>query len=339
MGRRTTIEERELVINHFNSGYSQRKIAKMVNKSQGTVQHIIERFNKENRITNKSRKAPNKIFTEYDERWILREINKNPKLSAPKLKVEVQKTLGKQCCTETVRRVLRKGNLHGRTARNKPLIRSQNKKLRIEFAKKYINKDVAFWKSVIFADETKINCFASDGKLTVWRKPREELKLKNLKATVKHGGQHVMLWGCMSSTGVGEIHFIDGIMNQYYYLKILKQHLLSSAEKLGIQQNFKFYHDNDPKHSARTVREWLLYNCPTCLKTPPQSPDINVIENVWSMLKTKVAERNVSNKNELKTVVVEEWNSISPQYTQILVESMPKRLQAILDNKGGPTKY
>ncbi len=45
-------------------------------------------------------------------------------------------------------------------------------------------------------------------------------------------------------------------------INILKQSLLSSADKLGIHFTFKFYHDNDPKHKAYKTREWLSYNCP-----------------------------------------------------------------------------
>ncbi len=29
--------------------------------------------------------------------------------------------------------------------------------------------------------------------------------------TVKHGGGSVLMWGCMSAAGVGELHFIDGV--------------------------------------------------------------------------------------------------------------------------------
>ncbi len=46
------------------------------------------------------------------------------------------------------------------------------------------------------------------------------------------------------------------------YINILKQNLLSSADKLGIHFTLKFYQDNDPKHKAYKTREWLLYNCP-----------------------------------------------------------------------------
>ena len=53
MGRRTTISERNLIITHHRNGYSQRDIAKMVNKCPSTVQHIIERYWNENRVQNK----------------------------------------------------------------------------------------------------------------------------------------------------------------------------------------------------------------------------------------------------------------------------------------------
>lgn len=111
MGRRTTVKERNLIITHFRNGHSQRKIAKMVNKCPSTVQHIIERYSNENRLENKSRVAPNKIFNYREERWIIREMAANPTKSAPKLRDEVEKQFGKRCNPETIRRVLRKNNL------------------------------------------------------------------------------------------------------------------------------------------------------------------------------------------------------------------------------------
>ncbi len=68
------------------------------------------------------------------------------------------------------------------------------------------------------------------------------------------------------------------------YINILRENLHTSAEKMGIRRTFKFYQDNDPKHKAYKTHEWLLYNCPKVLETPPQSPDINPIENLWKLL-------------------------------------------------------
>lgn len=122
MGRRTSIEQRELVLKHFQNNKSVRKIAECVGLSPETVQCIIQRFVRENRIENKGRNAPNKIFNESDERWIVRKIKANPKLSAPKLATEIEDTLGKSCSAETVRRVLREHDFNGRVARKNRLL-------------------------------------------------------------------------------------------------------------------------------------------------------------------------------------------------------------------------
>lgn len=136
MSRRTTIEQRELVLNNFKNGHSQRKIAEMVNINAPTVQKLIERFIRENRVHNKGRRPPNKIFTEQDERHIWRKIRANLKLSAPKLTSKVKSELGKQCCVETVRRVLRQHDFNGRVARKKPFINPKNRLWRLNFAKR-----------------------------------------------------------------------------------------------------------------------------------------------------------------------------------------------------------
>lgn len=337
--KQTTIEERQIVIRNFQSGKSYREIAKIIGRSASTVQYIVKRYQNENRISNASRKAPNKKFNAYDERWIVRKIKENPKISAPKLTNEVETYLGKSVNPETIRRILRKHNFHGRTARNKPLINEKNRRKRLDFAREYIYKDFDFWKETIFTDESKFNIFHSDGKITVWRRPNEEFEIQNLNSTVKHGGQSVMVWGCMSAAGVGNLAFIEGNMNKYDYINILKNNLRDSAEKLGILNSFKFYSDNDPKHTSHVAKMWVLYNCPKVLNAPPQSPDLNVIEHVWNELEIRIRKHTIKNKNDLKRVLMEEWRKIEPSFTEKLVKSMPNRLRAVECSRGHPTKY
>lgn len=78
----------------------------------------------------------------------MREVKKNPHLSAPKLTKMVEEQLNIHVNPETVRRVLRKHGYNGRTARNKPFISSKNRKKRLEFALKYVYKDMSFWQKV-----------------------------------------------------------------------------------------------------------------------------------------------------------------------------------------------
>ncbi|KAH8292658.1 hypothetical protein KR044_013326, partial [Drosophila immigrans] len=91
--------------------------------------------------------------------------------------------------------------------------------------------------------------------------------------TVKFGKLSVMVWGCISCKGVGEIAFIENTMNAEQYLSILKTNFRQSADKFGFivdnKPKFKFQRDNDPKHKELTVHTWLLYNCQNVIDTPP----------------------------------------------------------------------
>ena len=69
------------------------------------------------------------------------------------------------------------------------------------------------------------------------------------------------------------------------------------------------------------------------------SPNLNPIEHLWGILKWKVEERKVSNIHRLLDVVMEEWKRSSVATCEALVNSMSKRVKAVLENNGGHTKY
>lgn len=148
-----------------------------------------------------------------------------------------------------------------------------------------------------------------------------------------------MVWGCMAAGGVGKLHFIDTIMDRHVYLDILKTSFLSSVNDLELQANYMFQQDNDPKHTSCLVKEWLLYNVRNQLRTPPQSPDLNPIEHLWDHMKRRLAKRSIGSKRDLKTILAEEWQLISRDVTEKLVNSMPARLSAVIDANGGPMEY
>ncbi len=72
---------------------------------------------------------------------------------------------------------------------------------------------------------------------------------------------------------------------------------------------------------------------------PSMSPDLNPIEHLWGILKRKVEELKVSNIQQLCDVVMEEWKRTPVATCEALVNSMPKRVKAVLENNGGHPKY
>ncbi|GFU86386.1 transposable element Tc1 transposase [Trichonephila clavipes] len=257
-------------------------------RRETNIDKIIGRFKSDGLIENKSGRGRKSILSDVAKRKVLKDIKIDPKLSAVKLAAETSRIMARSVRNETVRNVIRHAGYSSRVARKKHFISLQNQKKRLEFAKTHQLKTDNFWKEVIFSDESKFNVFGSGDRRTVWRKPNTDLDPKNLRPTVKHGGGSVMVWGCMASNGVGNLVFIDGIMDHMLFIDILNSNLKKSAKKLGLDGNFIFQQDNDPKHTARNVRMWCLFHCKQQMHTPPQSPDINVIENLRATFETAV---------------------------------------------------
>ena len=230
---------------------------------------ICKRFDQEDRLDFILQTGRPQKLTSQDEDFIMMQVKKNPKINTSQLSSEFLERFILKIHPQSIRRNIKKNGYSSRTARQKPLINETNRKKRLEFAENNLQHDFNYWKSVIFTDESKFNIFGSDGRVKVWRKPNEELKKRNLNASVKHGGGSVMVWGCFSAAGIGKLHFIKGTMNAEKYVEILKENLKPSAAKLGLENNFKFYQDDDPKHKSYIAKSWLLYNCPKVLETPP----------------------------------------------------------------------
>jgi transposase len=156
---------------------------------------------------------------------------------------------------------------------------------------------------------------------------------------MKHGGGSLTMWGCVSYHGVGKLVLIEGTMTGEKYVKILQENLLASAEEMGLSTNFVFQQDNDPKHKSKIARKFFEENKIDLLNWPSQSPDLNIIENVWSEIKREYANCNVTSKKAAWEKIQEIWKKVSKDYLKKLVRSIYSRYIEVCESKDGATKY
>ena len=150
-----------------------------------------------------------------------------------------------------------------------------------------------------------------------------------------------MVWGCFVKNRLGPLVILDGKVTGQVYRNLLQDHLLPFFDSLNDEIPYLFQDDNAPVHWAATTMRWKDENMISCLPWPAQSPDLNPIEHVWDYLERKVRarQRKPKNRDELVTALQEEWNKIDTQYLENLVQSMPRRVKAVIENHGYPSKY
>jgi hypothetical protein len=100
-----------------------------------------------------------------------------------------------------------------------------NQKSRLQFAKKFILESKAYWRKVLWSDETKINLYSSDGRTWAWRRDGEAYDDRVTTKTVKYNGGGISLWGCIGWNRVGRLAEIEGLMDAPKYISILQENL------------------------------------------------------------------------------------------------------------------
>ena len=250
---------------------------------------------------------------------------------------EIKRVMNSTSCVnvsrQTVSRRLQEIGLFNRTPRKKPLVSSKNKKKRLEFANRYVIWTYENWAKVFFSDESKFNLFGN-----VKRLIGERLSAKCTKKTVKFGGGSVMIIGMFSSQGTTPLVRLQTRVNAQIYKNIVQDHVVPIIRNSGFDRA-TFMQDNAPCHKAKVVMSYLSEQDFEIMDWPPQSPDLNPIENLWKTLGGKIMERNPTNTEDLGVKLQEEWSKISIEDYQELIRSCSRRCAAVIESKGSFTKY
>jgi hypothetical protein len=128
---------------------------------------------------------------------------------------------------------------------------------------------------------------------------------------------------------------------------VLENTLLPEATRIFSTQGigtFVLQQDNDPTHkvATSTVAKWNARHASSIsvLKDwPPNSPDLNPIENVWGIVQAKVNALGCKTFDEFKKAVLDQMKAVTKKQQIKLVRSMKGRLAQVIDCGGGKINY
>jgi len=327
------------ILSLLDSGHSAHHISSLTGLHQTTISRLQRKHHPYQQKAPAGR--PSKLSA-ADTRYAQYLISSRKAENASQITQILQEITNQSLTSQTTRNHLRKTGLKAVVKAKKPLLTKRHRKERLDFALAHQDWTVEDWKTVVWSDETKINRLGSDGRIWIWKKPGEALSDRLMKETKKFDGGSLMMWGCMLWEGVGYACKIDGKMDGELYIKIMQDELQESIAFYGKDpSSIIFQQDNDPKHKSQRATTWFEDHGFKVLPWPAQSPDLNPIEHLWTHLKMKLGEyeRAPAGILELWERVQVEWEKIKPEVCQNLIESMPRRVAAVVKAKGGHTKY
>ena len=146
-----------------------------------------------------------------------------------------------------------------------------------------------------------------------------------------------MVWGCFAWHGSGKIVQLRGNINGDIYKRLLVHHMIPSAKQLFPVGGFCFQHDNATVHSPSNA--YLDKKEFQRMVWPPQSPDLNPIENLWFVMNESMKDRAPKNDDEFFTLIREAWKKLSVEKLHNVVESMHHRCSLVIKAHGYPIDY
>jgi len=318
-----------LSIHKLGPKMSNNTIAKIIGCSTKTVRYWLKRYKKNKDLNELNRSGKNRCTSKSEDKKIIQiaEMGKmtNTTLIQKKLKRE-----GMEIKKDTIRRRLKENGGRWCIIKSKKFLENKHREERLKWAYNVRKMD---WNKVIFTDETTF--FLNKKHYKSWDFPSTKRTIKKTKLPIK-----VNVWGCFSSKGFGSIYCFTENLTSEKLCEIYSNALIESSQKLFPETNdWILQEDNDPKHRSKIATKWKDENKINVLQWPSYSPDQNPIENVWSILKIKIAYKDIKTIKGLKAEIKKEWNKLSIEYSKKLVDSMDNRISSLIKEEGDYTLY
>ena len=145
------------------------------------------------------------------------------------------------------------------------------------------------------------------------------------------------VWDAFSSKGVFELQTFENNMDSQKYIEILKK----SKDQLNELHPNKYILlcDNDSKHWSGMSFDYYIKNVIKLLEWLAYCPDLNPIANIWANITSKLGPEWSNNKDTLEADIKYYWDLYAKDYSEIVVHSMRKRIDACILKRGKRVGY
>jgi transposase len=322
--------------------HSLSEISQITNIPKGTISDIKKRKSP----LNKPRSGRPPKLSERHKRQIVFHITKNHKSRRLSTSTIIQ-DLQLQVSPDTLKRTLKSLGYNHRIARRRPFLKKLDRKRRLQFAKKHLHLTVEDWKAYIWTDEMSVKVgMERSTRDWIWRRTDEEFHSDCIDYRKRATGTGMMFWGAFRWGKMGPGLFFDLGDGQKVNSTIYRDQILTGPLQEFWEESFEeirepiVMEDNAPVHKkvCIPVRQELGMKCH---QHPPNSPDLNPIENIWAHMKDRISREygHITSVKIMKDVVVNIWNDFGDHGWDHLIESMPDRIRAVIKAKGGSTPY
>lgn len=273
-----------------------------------------------------------RVTTESLDRKIRSCAVRNPQLSV--------RQIAAMCGSKfnTTMRRLKEAGFKSRRRRSEILLTARHKEKRLQWAMKHCHWRTPQWKRIVWTDEASVRLHSKDGRLRLWIRSTETASEQFVIPRIQGGGGWLLIWAAIWIDGKTDLHIQRATMNGERYVKLLEEKVYPLSFQLGDPSTQWFLmDDNAPPHRCRAATAFKTSAGIRTLTWPARSPDLNPIENLWSLLKLFIR-RNVQPEDDLsrlEELLHRGWASISQEIINRTIESLPARIGKVIEKNGG----